>query len=261
MKRITYILLLIALGMLAVSCAVGNGSAVDPGDNNDGESKKETEPITPPSDRLDPIDFSDAEDGSSPEDYGFIVGSDDEGLPGFMIMGGVIESGGTAGGWLALDSPDFEIHRMKNGGVVVHWEVRYVENLPARSRERSKFYVALTDIYDASLYEFEYKPFLNDGDNREASLIVDGVKTSANQTDVTPSGPSAPWLSFKMELLDTGEITVFYDYDGSGWIEMLGMVDTTYELFQGVRFTYRTTAEPKNYTIQLRNLSVLPIAE
>jgi hypothetical protein len=40
---------------------------------------------------------------------------------------------------------------------------------------------------------------------------------------------------------------------------IVGIIDTTYTLFQGLRFTYRTTADPKKYTVQLRNLSVLPI--
>jgi hypothetical protein len=141
---------------------------------------------------------------------------------------------------------------------MVSWELRYIDTLPNRSRERSKFYIKLLEDGD-SRYTFEYKPFLNDGDCRDSSLIVDGVKTRASQITVTPSGPESPWMKFRMELLDTGEVTVYYDYDGNGWIEMIGIVDTSYELFNGIRFTYRTTAEPKYYTVQLRNLSVLPI--
>ena len=64
-----------------------------------------------------------------------------------------------------------------------------------------------------------------------------------------------------MELLDTGEVTVYYDYDGYGWVELLGMVDSSYMLFNGICFTYRTTAEPQYYTLQFRNLSVLPIIQ
>ena len=257
MKPITYGLAVLILGAFAVSCSVSGVPDVYSGD-----------PGPDPLVGLEAIDLSDAQDGDSPEEYGYIVGNDGDGLPGFVIRDGVIESAGTAGGWLNLDSPDFTIDRSEQGGVVVNWEVRYIESLPDRSRERSKFYIKLTDADDLELYGFEYKPFLNDGDNREASLIVygddpgsgaDDVKTSANQTDVTPSGSEAPWLSFRMELLDTGEVTVYYDYDGSGWIEMLSIVDTTYTVFQGIRFTYRTTADPQNYTIQLRNLSVLPI--
>ena len=35
--------------------------------------------------------------------------------------------------------------------------------------------------------------------------------------------------------------------------------DETYTVFNGVTFTYRTTADDKNYTVQVRDLSVLPI--
>jgi hypothetical protein len=172
----------------------------------------------------------------------------------------VIQSNGTAGGWLDLDYPAFQIDRSENGGVVVSWEIRYVDTLPNRSREKSKFYIKLLEDGE-SRYEFEYKPFLNDGDCRYSSLIVDGVKTSANQITVTPSGPEVPWLKFRMELLDTGEVTVYYDYDGYGWIELIGIVDANYANFNGIRFTYRTTADPEYYTVQLRNLSVLPIIQ
>ena len=40
---------------------------------------------------------------------------------------------------------------------------------------------------------------------------------------------------------------------------MAGLSDSSHFLFSKVRFTYRTTADAKNYTIQIRNLSVMPL--
>jgi hypothetical protein len=271
MKMLAYGLVVVVLAVLAVSCSLTDMSGDIPIDNPEkevgqGDTGGNTEKEKEPGSGEEPdqvtgfewIDLSGAQDGDSPEDYGFVVGKDYACQPAFVINDGVIESDGFVGGWLNLDTPEFYIDRSENGGVVVTWEIRYIDDLPARSRERSKFYIQLREDGETR-YKFEYKPFLNDGDNRESSLIVDGVKTSANQITVTPSGSEAPWLKFKMELLDTGEVTVYYDYDGYGWTEMIGIVDTSYNIFNGLRFTYRTTPEPRYYRVQLRNLSVLPI--
>lgn len=267
MKMLVYGLVVVILGVLAVSCSISEVPVDDLtkeiGKENMGsdESKEkdsggESEPVI----GLNPVDLSGARDGDSPEEYGFVVGLDNAGLPAFIIYDAVIQSNGTAGGWLDLDYPTFQIDSTENGGVVVSWELRYSDSLPNRSREKSKFYIKLLED-GQSRYMFEYKPFLNDGDCRDSSLIVDGLKTSANQIAVTPSGSESPWLKFKMVILDTGEITVYYDYDGYGWKEMIVMIDTSYTYFNGIRFTYRTTAEPKYYAVQLRNLSVLPIVQ
>ena len=30
---------------------------------------------------------------------------------------------------------------------------------------------------------------------------------------------------------------MYYDYDGYGWTELIGMIDTSYTYFNGIRFT------------------------
>ena len=206
--------------------------------------------------------FSNAEDGTPLVDFGYTVGDDGSGSPAFEIVGGVIQSEtNDLAGWFDFAPPRFQIDRSEDGGVIAEWEVRYLEIVAAGDHERSKFYVKLTDATGDVLYRFLFKPYLWPAQAAfnfepasgpsEASLLQ--VRSRDVDSSFTPTGPSAPWINFKLELYDTGEIKLQIDD-----VEFMGTTDDDYQVFQGVTFTYRPTADAKNYAIQVRNMSVLP---
>lgn len=145
--------------------------------------------------------------------------------------------------------------------MIAEWDVRYPEIVAAGDQERSKFYLKLTDAAGEVLYRFLFKPYLSPAQAAfnlelasgpsEASLLQ--VRSRDVDPSFTPTGSSAPWINFKLELYDTGEIKLRIDD-----IEFMSTTDDDYQVFEGVTFTYRTTADAKNYTIQIRNMSVLP---
>ena len=136
-KTALYVLIVLVIGVFAVSCSLDNltetaadGDSGIEGTSGNGEKEEqdtdqETDPGSekeeipgedPDPDQesgFEPLDFTGVADGTSLEEYGFIVGSDDTGEPGFIIRNGVIESDGAAGGWLTLEFPEFHISRLE----------------------------------------------------------------------------------------------------------------------------------------------------
>jgi len=60
---------------------------------------------------------------------------------------------------------------------------------------------------------------------------------------------------FELKLETSGDITLLIDDVPF----MTGLPDSSHSLFSKVNFTYRTTADARNYSIQIRNLSVMPL--
>jgi hypothetical protein len=254
----TIIVALIVGGFILLGCS--NPASFDP------------KPGTPLPTEFTVPDFSGVEDGTLLSELGYeVVSSDTPGgnpldVPGFVVNGEVIESDSDdLAGWFDFATPEFEIDRNENGGVIVEWEVRYPESIPSGNSERAKFYLRLTDSEGTNLYRFLFKPYVGaDQTNFNLELAKDSTdpETSLQQVrsrdidpSYTPTGPSAPWINFKFKLEASGEITLLID----DVVFMSGVTDSNHSLFSKVKFTYRTTNDAKNYTIQIRNLSVLPL--
>ncbi|MEM8608296.1 MAG: Ig-like domain-containing protein [Myxococcota bacterium] len=239
------------------------GEAIVTVTTEDGEfTDTSTVTVVPPS-SFPATDFGDAPDGTPLADFGYEVDDNGGGSPAFDVSGGVIASSTDGlGGFFDFTTPLFAIDRDDDGGVIAEWDVRYPETVPGGDQERSKFYVRLTDASGSILYQFLYKPYLSLAEANWNLEIAEGpTETSLLQVrsrDVdpafTPTGPSAPWINFKFQLLDNGDIKLLIDD-----VEYMTLTDETYTEFSRVTFTYRTTAEPKNYPIEVRNLSVLPL--
>ena len=215
----------------------------------------------PPS--LPATDFSKAEEGTPLEDFGYTVADDGGGSPAFVLVDEVIESDtGDLAGWFDFSTPAFEIDRTEDGGVVAAWDIRYPETVASGDHERSKFYVKLTDLDGEILYRFLFKPYLSRAQGAFNLEIAAGpdesslLQTRSRDVDPssTPTGDDAPWIRFEFRLTDDGQLVLLIDD-----VEYMRTTDDTYTVFNGVTFTYRTNADDKNYTIQVRDLSVLPI--
>lgn len=240
---------------------VAAGSTVVTVTTVDGGFSDTTAVTVNPPPNLPTQDFTGVTDGSPLEAFGYTVDDDGSGSPAFEIVDEAIQSETSdLAGWFDFTTPQFEIDRTQGGGVVAQWDVRYPEAIASGDHERSKFYVKLTDADGNTRYRFLYKPYLSPAQAAFNLELASGpTETSLQQVrsrDVdpvfTPTGAAAPWVNFKLELLDTGEVKLLIDD-----VEFMSTTDTTYTVFHGVTFTYRTDADAKNYTIQLKNLSVL----
>ena len=257
MKVITKVIITILIlgGFLLAGCS--NPASYGP----DSEEPLPTEFLS--------SDFSGVADGTDLSELGYeVVSKDNSGdpldVPGFVVNAGVIESDSDdLAGWFDFTTPEFEISRNEDGGVLVEWEVRYPESIPSGDHERAKFYLRLTDTAGANLYRFLFKPYLGAAQSAfNLELAKDDPETSLQQvrsrdidSSYTPTGASAPWINFKLKLETSGDVTMLID----DVVFMTGLTDSSHALFSKVKLTYRTTADAKNYTIQIRNLSVLPL--
>ena len=228
-----------------------------------GFTDNSTVTVVPPS-SFPATNFEGVPDGTPLADFGYQVDDNGGGSPAFEVSGEVIASStGGLGGFFDFTTPLFAIDRAENGGVIAEWDVRYPETVPAGDQERSKFYVRLTDPDGGVLYQFLYKPFLSNAQAAFNLELAEGptetsilqVRSRDIDTSFTPTGPTAPWINFKFELRDNGDIKLFIDDT-----EFMSVSDDTYTEFNRVTFTYRTDNDPQNYPIEVRNLSVLPLS-
>jgi hypothetical protein len=240
----------------ALAGALALGACTSPLSTGPGSSPLGGDPVPT---QLDLQDFSGLPDGTSLTDYGYTVDNNGTGSEAFVISSGVIESD-AENGWFNFQTPEFAVDRTDAGGVGVEWEIRYPEALGEFDRESAKFYVKLLDDADVEVYTFLYKPYLRTGEtayNLEISNAGGSLLQVASRDidpSFTPSGASAPWINFKWKLTSAGDIELLIDD-----VQFMAVADATYSEFSQLRFTYRTGSGSKAYTIQIRNLSVLPL--
>ena len=168
-------------------------------------------------------------------------------------------------------SPDLGIlDRDQNGGIFVQIEMRVALALPNNSthREKNKFTFGLAALVETNLYSFEYKFHATSDTNNNRFLIKDNTALAQNKSSLlTPTGPSAGWLVFRIEILlrttagGSGMVRVLVDEDGDTNVnltQILSVVDDTHQIFRRFPLTHRTT-DPTQYAMQFRNLQVGPL--
>jgi hypothetical protein len=262
-------LMLISVCIIALGFAVG--CCVDvtaPGDDDDGG--KEIKPLPtdwPP----DPSPNSNTPyygdyttiPGGTPEDYGFTGDYGESANDHFAITPeGYIDTNPSPGGWYsAMFTPDVGLFdRTLDNGVVIEWQVMYPSTNYGFYREMNKLYIALVDENDNLLYRFLYRPLTLayeqetvDMELKNGEILLAEVRTR----QLVPSGASADWIRFKVELTPT-DIRIYMDHDGSGFVKYIDIYDDTYTQFRKLHFQYRT-GEYFNYHMLVDDLSIYPI--
>jgi formylglycine-generating enzyme required for sulfatase activity len=94
----------------------------------------------------------------------------------------------------------------------------------------------------------------------ELAVFVDGqrnVLAQGHSHKVTPSGPEAKAVTFRLVMGREGEITVRYDAgDGEGAVTYIQASDNRHSLFSALRFSYKTGSGETNYHVQVDDIVV-----
>ena len=176
------------------------------------------------------------------------------------------------GGWqqmMKLESPSFAAN-WSFDTVSISWDVRFPTNNKGPSwREQNKVYMSLLGADNKPLYKLMFKP--NRKQDRHTSYDLRLKKyitgTDGGVTDsgivladawshkVTPHGKNVSFVTFTMTLTPEGTITVSYDA-GKKPVQYISVIDSTYDVFNGIRFEYKTGSDDDRYHIEIDNIAV-----
>ena len=150
-----------------------------------------------------------------------------------------------------------------DGDVIVRWRLRLpTSNTGGSWRELNKVWTSIKGAADGTGYKLMFKP--NRAQDRYTSFDLELKKLTSEGSDLlaqglthtlTPSGPNASFVSFRMVLKTNGEISVNYDI-GNGFVEYINVTDSSYSQFTSLHYTYRTDTGSKNYYVEIDDIFI-----
>ena len=225
-------------------------STYDPVDSTTGEMK---------SIQFDEVASSDLSEYSFESSQADLDGDSTPETSVFTVSDGVVtlapEMTGT-GGWFEFSSPEFDV-KTAEGDVTASFDFRYPDEFPygSQNEERAKFYFDLNHE-GGKMLGLTFKPKMSgNGVNHMEISDSSGNLAGKQLASNVESGADSLWYTAELEITSSGSVTFTLYYNGSLVDSISASIGGPVEI-DDFTFTYRTTDDPKFYTIEVDNISV-----